>query len=105
MKLIHRSKTPIGEFAVTRSEDYQHTLEINYYPDGSPEGGQYDKGSEVDHLAFKVEDVDASVAYLTERGYPPVFGPETFGDWRVAYVEDPDGIWIELVKSTPAHDS
>ncbi|MGI0079121.1 MAG: VOC family protein [Nitrososphaerales archaeon] len=58
----------------------------------------------VDHLAFKVDDVDEAVAFLKEKDYPPVFGPETFGDWRVAYIEDPDGIWIELVRDTPAHE-
>lgn len=99
MKLVHRSKTPIGEFAVVRSNDSQHQLEINYYPDNSPAGGPYIKGSEADHLAFKVEDVDRAVEYLGEKGYPPVLGPETYGDWRVAYVADPDGIWIELLKT------
>ena len=99
MRLLHRSKTPIGEFAIVRSNDSQHQLEINYYPANSPAGGPYIKGSEVDHLAFKVEDVDEAVAYLKEKGYPPVFGPETFGDWRVAYIADPDGIWIELLKN------
>jgi catechol 2,3-dioxygenase-like lactoylglutathione lyase family enzyme len=99
MKLLHRSKTLIGEFAVVRSSDSQHQVEINYYPDNSPAGGPYNRGSEADHLAFKVEDVDEAVAYLKGRGYPPVFGPETYGDWRVAYVADPDGIWIELLKN------
>ena len=99
MKLLHRSKTPIGEFAVIKSSDSEHQLEINYYPEASPAGGPYNPGSEADHLAFKVSDVDEAVAYLKEKGYPPVFGPETFGDWRVAYVADPDGIWIELLKN------
>ncbi len=104
MKQVSRSTTPIGEFAVLRSQDSRHTLEINYYTDASPEGDRYNHGSEMDHLAFKVRDVDDAVRYLTEKGYPPVFGPVTFGDWRVAYVKDPDGIWIEIVKDTPAHD-
>ena len=99
MKLVHRSKTPIGEFAVVRSNDSQHQLEINYYPDNSPAGGPYIKGSEADHLAFKVEDVDRAVAYLKQKGYAPVLGPKTYGDWQVAYVADPDGIWIELLKT------
>ncbi len=93
-RLVSRLKTPIGEFAVLRSGDSRHNLEINYYPDNSPEGGFYESGNEIDHLAFKVKDVDETVHFLKERGFLPVFGPETFGDWRVAYVEDPDGIWI-----------
>ena len=98
MSLLHRSKTPIGEFAIVKSKDTQHQLEINYYREGTSAGEPYVQGSEVDHLAFKVEDVDDAVAYLKQKGYPPVFGPETFGDWRVAYIADPDGIWIELLK-------
>jgi lactoylglutathione lyase len=105
MNLVHRSKTPIGEFAVLGSPNTAHTLEINYYPEGSPEGSPYHTGSEIDHLAFKVQDVYQAVDYLKKKGCPPVFGPETFGDWRVAYVEDPDGIWIELVENTPAHEN
>lgn len=97
MKLLHRSKTRIGEFAVVKSPDSQHQLETNYYPENSPAGGPYNTGSEADHLAFRVGDVDEAVTYPKEKGYPPVFGPETFGDWRVAYVADPDGIWIELL--------
>jgi lactoylglutathione lyase len=105
MGLVSRSKTPIGEFAVLETSNSKHTLEINYYPEDSPEGIPYNKGNEIDHLAFKVCDVDEAVAFCREKGFPPIFGPETFGDWRVAYLEDPDGIWIELVKDTPAHDS
>jgi catechol 2,3-dioxygenase-like lactoylglutathione lyase family enzyme len=99
MKLLHRSKTSIGEFAVVKSDDSQHQLEINHYPKDSPAGGPYVRGSEADHLAFKVEDVNEAVAYLKGKGYPPVLGPETYGDWVVAYVADPDGIWIELLKT------
>lgn len=80
-----------------RSTGSLHQLEINYYSDNSPPGGLYSRGSELDHLAFRVEDVDEAVAYLKEKGYPPVLGPETHGDWRVAYVTDSDGIWIELL--------
>jgi len=58
MKLLHRSKTPIGEFAVVKSDDSQHQLEINYYPENSPADGPYNTGSEADHLAFKGGDVD-----------------------------------------------
>jgi lactoylglutathione lyase len=99
MKLLHRSKTAIGEFAVVKSDDSQHQLEINYYPEDSPAGGPYLRGSEADHLAFRVEDVNEAVAYLESKGYPPVLGPETYGDWSVAYVADPDGIWIELLRT------
>jgi 4-hydroxyphenylpyruvate dioxygenase-like putative hemolysin len=90
MKLLHRSRIPIGEFAVVRSNDSQHQLEINYYPNNSPAGGPYNNGSEIDHLAFKVENVDETVAYLKKKGYHPVLGPETYGDSRE--VGGPGGI-------------
>ena len=64
MKMLHRSRTPIGEFAVVKSDDSPHQLEINYYPENSPAGGPYNIGSEADHLAFKVGDVDEAVTYL-----------------------------------------
>lgn len=87
-----------------KSEGSSYTLEFNWYCDLSSEGGPYNRGDEMDHLAFKVDDVGAAARYHAEKGNPMILGLASFGDWRVAYGESPDGLRLELVKKTPAHD-
>jgi lactoylglutathione lyase len=101
MELLDRVRAPEtkGEFAAVRSEGMEHPLEINWYSEDSPVAGPYGPGEELDHLAFRVEDIDAAVRYLEERGYPLVLGPIESENARWAYVKDPDGIWIEIFES------
>lgn len=49
-------------------------------------------------LIIQVEDVDATVDKLRERGVQLTVGPQDFPDWgiRAAYLRDPDGNLIEL---------
>jgi catechol 2,3-dioxygenase-like lactoylglutathione lyase family enzyme len=52
------------------------------------------------HLALEVEDFDAYVARLRERGIPLVGGPRDRGDGVTqAYVADPDGHVIEIMSA------
>ena len=98
MKVLRRSKDADtrGEWAILESEAGGQTLEINWYEEGSPFGGPYGVGEAVDHLAFRVDEFDAAVAYLSAAGHPTVLGPTDDGRYRVAYVEDPDGITVEI---------
>ncbi|HEY5709887.1 MAG TPA: VOC family protein [Solirubrobacterales bacterium] len=51
------------------------------------------------HLAFLVEDIDAVVAGLRERGTEPVGELERYEDsYRLCYVRGPEGIIIELAE-------
>lgn len=51
------------------------------------------------HVAFRVDDVDAAAATLRAAGYE-VAGPAPVGDTRIrqAFVRDPDGNRIELTQ-------
>ena len=69
-------------------------LELNYYPGDPP----YREGDELDHLGFRVDDLDATVARLVTLGARlriPAFSepPE-----RLAFLSDPDGVWVELIE-------
>jgi lactoylglutathione lyase len=67
-------------------------LELNHYPD-SP---AYREGDELDHLAFRVDDVTAQVDRLVRLG-GELRVPVTEEDGlRLAFVSDPDGVWIKL---------
>lgn len=93
MKLVRRVKVPEtkGEFAVVRSEDSDHWLEINWY------AGQTDRsGDELDHIAFEVGDLDEALSDLRLKGIEPVSYVRESSNSRWTYIADPDGIWIEI---------
>jgi catechol 2,3-dioxygenase-like lactoylglutathione lyase family enzyme len=72
-------------------------LELNWYPKGSRFYEKYRNGSELDHIGFIVDDARKWFKLLVSRGAKIAAKP--FGDeWEtLAYVKDPDGIWIELI--------
>ena len=57
--------------------------------------------SGLQHMAFAVEDVDATLAVLERRGMPVFTAPRTSHDVnrRLAFVKDPEGNVIEFVAS------
>lgn len=77
-------------------------IELNYYPPGSPYAVGYAPGEELDHIAFRVDDLGATLAKLDQLGYQAermahYDGPMSAGpNLRMAYVRDPDGIQLEL---------
>jgi len=97
MKLLGRSKMPPtkGETAGLQSEEKGFVLELNYYEKDSPYNYPYVVGEALDHLAFKVENLDKALEEARKAGYPTILMMKNNGD-RWAYIEDPDGIWIEL---------
>ena len=84
-----------GTVVSLKSVEGGQELELNYYPEGNRYATRYTAGEELDHLAFKVEDLDKALVELAEAGHRTVLevkGPSS----RWAYLEDPNGIWIEL---------
>jgi len=94
MRLLRRSKIPEtnGEVAELKSPEGHQLLELNWYADHN----KYRSGDELDHLAFDVDDVDRALADLKEQGVEVAMQPFDEGEGRLAFVKDPDGIWIEL---------
>jgi len=75
-------------------------LELNYYPKGSRFYERYKNGSELDHLGFSVEDTEECLKRLKKIGARLAVKPWSEGDATLAFVKDPDGIWIELLGHT-----
>jgi lactoylglutathione lyase len=75
--------------------DGSHPLELNYYEKGSEFDRRFEAGEALDHLGFKVDDLDAAVAEATKAGYPVVQEIRTTTS-RWVYIQDPNGIWVEL---------
>ena len=84
-----------GEIAILKSKGIDIGLELNYYSPESPYFTQYMLGEALDHLAFKVKNLDEALAEAQRLGYPCVQEIKS-GNSRWAYIEDPNGIWIEL---------
>lgn len=72
-------------------------LELNWYPKGSKFYQQYRNGSELDHIGFIVDDAVKWFNFLVSRGARPAAKPFRDESETLAYVKDPDGVWIELI--------
>jgi lactoylglutathione lyase len=86
-------RMPAGGVWLEMTDPESHViLELNFYPDNPP----YREGDELDHLGFRVENIETALARLVSMGarvrIPAFRGMET----RLAFVSDPDGVWIEL---------
>ena len=97
MKVLGRDRFEAtkGTVADLVSEEGGFVLELNHYEKGSPYATNYAVGEALDHLCFKVEDLDKALAEAKKAGHPVVLDIKT-GTSRWAYIEDPNGIWIEL---------
>lgn len=97
MKVKGRSKieSAKGEVVSLVSGDGAFELELNYYEKDSPYCTEYVVGEALDHLAFGIEDLNAVLEETRKSGYR-VISEMKSNESRWAYVEDPNGIWIEL---------
>ena len=84
-----------GETVGLQSEKDGFVLELNYYEESSPYNTEYNVGEGLDHLAFKVDDLDKALEEARKAGYRTLLEMKADGG-RWAYIEDPDGIWVEL---------
>jgi lactoylglutathione lyase len=73
-------------------------LELTYNFE-TPQGG-YDVGTGYGHIALTLDDLDATLAALEEKGIEPERPPYTVreGGSRICFVRDPDGYRVELIE-------
>ena len=97
MKVTGRSKIEEtgGETVGLQTEKDGFLLELNYYEKDSPYNTKYLAGEGLDHLAFKVDDLGKALEEARKAGYRTILQIKSDGG-RWAYIEDPDGIWIEF---------
>jgi lactoylglutathione lyase len=96
-------KTPAtkGSVVTLKSPNSDQLLELNYYEQGSEFNSAYVNGEDLDHIAFDVQDLKATLDELKRLGVEVVVEPYVIGasvGWKEAYVKDPNGIWIELLQ-------
>ncbi len=63
---------------------------------------QLEPGEQLDHLAFEVADLDATIASARARGVRIAKEPFRLqgGTRRLAFLLDPNEVWIELIEPT-----
>ena len=100
--LEKRRELPIREEAVNYFLGIPGTdgpeLELTYNFE-TPEGG-YELGTGYGHIALTVDDLDATLVALAEKGIEPERPPYTVreGGSRICFVRDPDSYRVELIE-------
>lgn len=92
-----RMKTHEGTYVQMRTPTGKQILELNHYPKTSKFYEDYVNGCELDHLGFYVSDVRGQYERLIRLGCEPAVQPFNQGSWVLAFVKDPNGIWLELI--------
>ena len=102
MQLVERKQTPQthGELATLKSPGSDQVIELNWYFHGSTFGDSYENGSEIDHLGFEVDNLEAWLRELEAKGVKILIRPYEIGGWNEAFIEDPNGIWIEFLQKS-----
>jgi len=83
-----------AEIAFLRGEGTEHSLELTWWKSKS----DYIEGDQLDHIAFGTTDIMGDMARMRARGVEIAREPFPMGDHRIAFVKDPNGIWIELIE-------
>ncbi len=98
MKVIGREriKETEGEVVELKSRKDGPSLELNFYRKGTQHDVPYLPGEGLDHLAFRVENLDNAIAEAARAGHPVVAEVKTERS-RWVYIRDPDGLYIELM--------
>lgn len=93
MKRLWSGKVPEtgGEILGMVDEQSTEYLELNWYPDIA-----YRNGDEIDHVAFETTNCVDAYKHLLRKVVTAAKEPFREGKWMLAYVKDPDGIWIEV---------
>ncbi len=88
-----------GTWQELRDPESRAVLELNYYPGDPP----YREGDELDHLGFRVADLEATIQKLVAMGARLRIPAFQEGTTRLAFLSDPDGVWLELYE-VPSDD-
>jgi len=60
------------------------------------------EGDNFDHIAFQVEDVQATISSLRDHGVTIAMEPYSLSgsSSKIAFIKDPDGNWLELIQKS-----
>ena len=92
---IRRHKSPRGsELVFLKTPNSDELIEICSFPASGP----VSFCSDLTHLAFEVEDLEAFAKHSAALGYPLSDGPTDSSSGRFAFIDAPEGYEIELIE-------
>jgi lactoylglutathione lyase len=102
LKLVMRREIPQNnaEIAFLESEGTNFKLELTWFRNQKKFEQEEYEDRLFDHLAFVTDDMDSIIENMRAGGVTITDEPFTLGTTgsRIAFVEDPDGILIELIE-------
>jgi lactoylglutathione lyase len=88
-----------NHFFVLEADPSQPMLELTHNHDRTE---PYDKGDGYAHVAFTVDGLEETVEHLKSQGVNVTLEPKILtadgNDYKITFVEDPDGYKVELVE-------
>ena len=96
LEVVERHDSPRGSrLAFLKAAGSEELIEVCSYPASGPVEVQPD----LVHLAFEVDDLDATIAELSTHGVPITDGPTTSSSGsRFAFIDAPERYEIELIE-------
>jgi lactoylglutathione lyase len=96
LEVLERKVSPRGShLAFLRVPNSEELIELCSFPPSGPVNVQED----LVHLAFQVENLDATIAALQQHGIPITDGPTTTSSGsRFIFINAPDGYEVELIQ-------
>ncbi len=93
---VSRHRSPRGsELVFLKAPKSDELIEICCFPASGP----VVVGSDLTHLAFEVENLEAFAKHSAELGYPLSDGPtQTSSGSVIAFIDAPEGYEIELIE-------
>jgi len=88
--------TPLGPLELTYLDLGGTTIELMTYPEARPAAREPGERLGYRMMALEVEDMDAALAELKEKGVDPSWGPIKRPSYARAEIRDADGNPIEL---------
>lgn len=96
LDVVERHDSPRGSrLAFLKASGSDELIEVCSYPAAGPVRVQED----LVHLAFEVDDLDATIAELSAKGIPITDGPTTTSSGtRFAFIDAPEKYEVELIE-------
>jgi lactoylglutathione lyase len=99
LEVLERKVSPRGShLAFLKVPNSEELIELTSFPPSGPVKVQED----LVHLAFQVESLDDTIAWLHAKGVKVTDGPtQTSSGSRFIFIDAPDGYEIELIERPP----
>jgi lactoylglutathione lyase len=83
-----------AEIAFLEIEGTNHRIELTWWKDKK----DYAEGDQLDHIAFGVKDLRTTIEAMRAKGVDIAKEPYSLGSSQIAFIKDPNGIWLELIE-------